>query len=61
MTNNQIITFLTLKYGTMNAAFGAWTRDPYKFTDEEDKFMTAWWHDKFPNLNLVNVGKTEID
>lgn len=58
MTSDEkdgIITYLVLKYGSMDQAFIAWMVNHYDiFSPEEHDVILAYEQEKYPNLKLVH-------
>jgi len=56
MNNDQLKTFLLIKYDSIDLALMHWLTNPKKFTDEEDEYLEQYSKHKFPNLNLIGSG-----
>jgi len=53
MTDDEILTFLVLKYGSLEQAFHKWMSCTATFNDDEDKYLDEHAKQRYPNLKLI--------
>jgi len=51
--DQQLETFLVLKYKTLDMAMLTWLTSPLDFSKEENEFLEKYVRSRFPNLNLI--------
>lgn len=54
MDDDQLKTFLVLKYKTLDMAMLTWLTSPLDFSKAENEFLEKYVKIKFPNLNLID-------
>jgi len=55
--HKETITYLILKYGSVDKAFIAWMTKSDDFSKEEDEAIIAIEQAKYPNLKLIRSNR----
>lgn len=60
MSDDEMTSFLILKYGSLGEAMLAWLMDESSlYTPEENDFLERYTADQFPNLTLIHSGEVD--